>query len=173
MAARDAPALFTILGDEEAMAFWHRPRLPRLATVEALLADELAAMAQGGFHYWTRLKDEDAIGGIDLSYDDGTSAWPGCAPSTSSELLDCASMTGRARLLVLAPAPKKLKTFTATAPAASTATPMRRRGDDSSAAPAADKGGDAAAPAAARRAASAARIAVTVVLASSSHPRVT
>ncbi len=77
MAARDAPALFTILGDEEAMAFWHRPRLPRLATVEALLADELAAMAQGGFHYWTMLKDEDAIGGIDLSYDDGTSAWAG------------------------------------------------------------------------------------------------
>jgi RimJ/RimL family protein N-acetyltransferase len=77
MAQSDAPALFAILGDEEAMAFWHRPRLPRLSTAEALLTDELAAMAAGGFHYWTVLKDADAIGGIDLSHDDGASAWAG------------------------------------------------------------------------------------------------
>ena len=69
--------MFAILGDEEAMAFWHRPRLPRLATAEALLADELAAMTAGGFHYWTVWKDEDAIGGIDLSHDDGICAWAG------------------------------------------------------------------------------------------------
>ena len=40
---------------------------------------ELAAMAAGGFHYWTVLKDDDAIGMIDLSYDDGQSAWTGFA----------------------------------------------------------------------------------------------
>jgi ribosomal-protein-alanine N-acetyltransferase len=73
----DATALFAILGDAEAMAFWHRAALPRLATVEALLADELAAMAAGGFHYWTVVKDSEAIGSIDLSYDDGASAWAG------------------------------------------------------------------------------------------------
>jgi ribosomal-protein-alanine N-acetyltransferase len=73
----DAATLFAILSDEEAMAFWHRPALPRLGTVEALLADELAAMAAGGFHYWTVVKDADAIGAIDLSYDDGLSAWMG------------------------------------------------------------------------------------------------
>jgi [ribosomal protein S5]-alanine N-acetyltransferase len=73
----DATALFAILGDAEAMAFWHRPALPRLATVEALLADELAAMAAGGFHYWTVTKDGEAIGSIDLSCDNGASAWAG------------------------------------------------------------------------------------------------
>ena len=73
----DAPALFAILGDDETMAFWHRPALPRLSTVEALLADEQAAMAAGGFHYWTVLKDGEAIGGMDLSHDDGISAWAG------------------------------------------------------------------------------------------------
>jgi ribosomal-protein-alanine N-acetyltransferase len=73
----DAAALFAILGDEEAMAFWHRPAFPRLGTVEALLADELNAMAAGGFHYWTVVKDREAIGSMDLSHDDGTSAWAG------------------------------------------------------------------------------------------------
>lgn len=73
----DAPALFAILGDAEAMQHWHRPPLPRLATVEALLADELAAMAAGGFHYWTVLKDADAIGGIDLSHIAGAAAQTG------------------------------------------------------------------------------------------------
>jgi hypothetical protein len=45
----DAAALFTILGDATAMEFWDRGSLQRLAKVEALLADELAAMAAGGF----------------------------------------------------------------------------------------------------------------------------
>ena len=44
MTMADAPALFAILGDAEAMEFWGRPPLPRLATVEAQMADELAAM---------------------------------------------------------------------------------------------------------------------------------
>jgi RimJ/RimL family protein N-acetyltransferase len=73
----DAAALFAILGDAEAMAFWHRPALPRLATVEALLADELSAMAAGGFHTWTVVKDAEAIGSLDLSYHDDASAWAG------------------------------------------------------------------------------------------------
>lgn len=73
----DAAALFAILGDAEAMRFWHRPPLPRLATVEALLADELAAMAAGGFLYWTVMKDGDAIGGIDLSHIEGGMAQTG------------------------------------------------------------------------------------------------
>src|SRR5690606_22513866 len=65
--AADAPALFAILGDGAAMAFWDRPPLPRLATVEAQLADELAAMAAGRFLSWTVWRGDDAIGGIDLS----------------------------------------------------------------------------------------------------------
>ena len=64
----DAPALFAILGDAQAMTFWDRAALPRLATVEALLADELAAMAAGHCRYWTILRQGDAIGGIDLSH---------------------------------------------------------------------------------------------------------
>ena len=75
----DAPALFAILGDAEAMAFWDRPALPRLATVEAQMADELAAMAAGGFLYWTVLKAAEAIGAVDLSNMDGHSASAGFA----------------------------------------------------------------------------------------------
>lgn len=79
MQARDAPALFAILGDAQAMAFWDRPALPRLATVEAQMADELAAMTAGGFLYWTVLKGGDAIGGVDLNHMDGAGAWTGFA----------------------------------------------------------------------------------------------
>jgi RimJ/RimL family protein N-acetyltransferase len=67
MIRADAPALFAILGDGYAMRFWHRPPLPRLATVEAQMEDELAAMAAGTCLYWTVLEDGDAIGSIDLS----------------------------------------------------------------------------------------------------------
>ena len=49
------------------MRFWDRAPVTRLATVEAMLADELAAMAEGRCRYWTVLEDGDAIGGIDLS----------------------------------------------------------------------------------------------------------
>jgi ribosomal-protein-alanine N-acetyltransferase len=79
MEAGDAPGLFAILGDPDAMAFWDRAALPRLATMEAQMADELAAMAAGGFVSWTVLKDGDAIGSIDLSYIDGLDAWTGFA----------------------------------------------------------------------------------------------
>jgi RimJ/RimL family protein N-acetyltransferase len=74
----DAPALFAILGDAEAMAFWDRPALPRLATLEAQMADELAAMATGSALYWTVFQ-EDAIGAVDLSNLDGQDASVGFA----------------------------------------------------------------------------------------------
>lgn len=79
MVLADAPSLFAILGDPDAMAYWDRAALPRLATVEAQMADELAAMAAGGFLYWTVLKDDDAIGALDLSNMDGVSATTGFA----------------------------------------------------------------------------------------------
>jgi len=67
MTRADAPALFAILGDGEAMRYWHRPALPRLSTVEAQMEDELAAMAAGSCLYWTVLQGADSIGTIDLS----------------------------------------------------------------------------------------------------------
>ena len=79
MTMTDAPALFAILGDAEAMEFWGRPPLPRLATVEAQMADELAAMRAGGFFCWTVVKDDDAIGSIDLKLGGGAEAWTGFA----------------------------------------------------------------------------------------------
>ena len=79
MAMSDAPALFAILGDGETMRFWHRPPLPRLATVEAQMADELAAMAAGSCLYWTVLKADDAIGAVDLSQIENRTAWTGFA----------------------------------------------------------------------------------------------
>ena len=79
MILADAPALFAILGDPEAMAFWDRPPLPRLATMEAQMEDELAAMAAGSFLAWTVVKDGDAIGSIDLTPVSGTDAWIGFA----------------------------------------------------------------------------------------------
>ena len=79
MEQADAPALFAILGDPTVMAFWDRDALPRLATVEAQMADELAAIAAGGFLYWTVLNGGDAIGNIDLSHIDGQQAWTGFA----------------------------------------------------------------------------------------------
>ena len=79
MAMEDAPALFAILGDPEVMRFWDRAALPRVTTVEAQIEGELAAMAAGGFFYWTVLKDGDAIGSIDISHIDSIDAWSGFA----------------------------------------------------------------------------------------------
>jgi RimJ/RimL family protein N-acetyltransferase len=79
MQARDAPALFAILGDAQATAFWDRPALPRLATVEAQMADELAAMAAGRSLYWTVFEGPDAVGTVDLSNLDSHSASTGFA----------------------------------------------------------------------------------------------
>ena len=63
----DAQALFAILGDEEAMRFWNRPAISRLAVVEELLREQQAAMREGLCLYWTLVQDSEAIGSIDLS----------------------------------------------------------------------------------------------------------
>src|SRR5579871_6293376 len=66
LAAGDAPALFAILGDPEAMRFWHRPPVARATTAAEIVASQLAAMDDGHFLYWTVWREEDAIGSIDL-----------------------------------------------------------------------------------------------------------
>lgn len=63
----DASALFAILGDAEAMRFWHRPAVARAATAAEIVSSQLAAMADGHFLYWTVWRDADAIGSVDLS----------------------------------------------------------------------------------------------------------
>jgi RimJ/RimL family protein N-acetyltransferase len=73
-AMADAPALFEILRDAEAMRFWNRPPLNRLAVAEELLAGQLAAQEQGLCRYWTLLADGDAIGSVDLSLIENQSA---------------------------------------------------------------------------------------------------
>lgn len=66
-AMADAPALFAILGDTEAMRFWNRPAIARLAVVEELVREQQGAMDSGLCRYWTVLEDGDAIGSVDLS----------------------------------------------------------------------------------------------------------
>lgn len=63
----DAPALFAILGDPQAMKFWDRPVIARTATAAEIVASQLAAMEDGHFLYWTVWRDQDAIGSVDLS----------------------------------------------------------------------------------------------------------
>jgi [ribosomal protein S5]-alanine N-acetyltransferase len=63
----DAPFLFTLLGDQDVMEFWHRPVITRAATGSEIVAGQLAAMADGQFLYWTVWRGEDAIGSVDLS----------------------------------------------------------------------------------------------------------
>ncbi|MEP6830804.1 MAG: GNAT family N-acetyltransferase [Rhizomicrobium sp.] len=65
--AADAPALFAILGDAEAMKFWDRPAIARTATAAEIVASQLSAMEDGHFLYWTVWRDNDAIGSVDLS----------------------------------------------------------------------------------------------------------
>jgi len=70
---RDSGALFTILGDPDAMRFWSRPPITRLAVVDEIIAEQQAAMAQGLCRYWTMLEAGAAIGSVDLSLiQDGT-----------------------------------------------------------------------------------------------------
>lgn len=64
---RDAPSLLSILGDAEAMEFWHRPAITRAATGSEIVASQLTAMADGQFLYWTVWRGDDAIGSVDLS----------------------------------------------------------------------------------------------------------
>jgi [ribosomal protein S5]-alanine N-acetyltransferase len=73
-AQADAPALFTILSDPEAMRFWNRPAILRLEIVEELLRGQQAAMADGLCRYWTFVENGDAIGSVDLSLIESGSA---------------------------------------------------------------------------------------------------
>ena len=66
-ALTDAPDLFAILSDPEAMRFWNRPAISRLAIVEELVLEQQAAMAEGLCRYWTVRLNGSAIGSIDLS----------------------------------------------------------------------------------------------------------
>jgi ribosomal-protein-alanine N-acetyltransferase len=63
----DAAALFAILGDPEAMRFWSRPAIARLAVVEEVIAGQQAAMAEGRCCYWTVMEKDEAVGSVDLS----------------------------------------------------------------------------------------------------------
>jgi len=63
----DAEALFTILNDPEAMRFWSRPPITRLAVVNELLREQQSAMAKGLCRYWTALEGDEVIGSVDVS----------------------------------------------------------------------------------------------------------
>ena len=65
MVQDDAPALHAILGDETAMRYWHRPAIARLAVVEEMVREQIAA--QDICRYWTVWRGPDAIGSCDLS----------------------------------------------------------------------------------------------------------
>ena len=66
MAQSDAPALFAILGDPDAMRFWQRPPVQRLAVVEEMVREQIAAAPL--CRYWTVWRGGDAIGSCDLSF---------------------------------------------------------------------------------------------------------
>jgi ribosomal-protein-alanine N-acetyltransferase len=66
MTQSDAPALFAILGDPEAMRFWHRPPIARPAVVEEMVREQIAA--EPLCRYWTVWREGDAIGSCDLSF---------------------------------------------------------------------------------------------------------
>jgi [ribosomal protein S5]-alanine N-acetyltransferase len=66
-ALADAPDLFVILNNPEAMRFWNRPAISRLAIVEELVREQQAAMAEGLCRYWTVSLNGRAIGSVDLS----------------------------------------------------------------------------------------------------------
>lgn len=70
----DAAALFSILGDGEAMRFWNRPALPYLAVAEELITEQQVAASSGLCRYWTVLEEDDPIGSVDLSLIDGAGA---------------------------------------------------------------------------------------------------
>ncbi len=72
--AADAPALFAILSDHEAMRFWHRPAITRLAVAEELIGEQQQAMAGGLCRYWTLVRAGEVIGSVDLSLIESGSA---------------------------------------------------------------------------------------------------
>src|SRR3954464_13134429 len=63
----DSAALFAILGDREAMRFWGRPAITRLAVVDEVIAEQQIATAEGLCHYWTITEKGEAVGSVDLS----------------------------------------------------------------------------------------------------------
>jgi len=70
----DAPALFDILNDPEAMRFWSRPPLTRLAVAQGLVREQQQAMVDGLCRYWTVWESGEAIGSLDLSLIENGSA---------------------------------------------------------------------------------------------------
>jgi ribosomal-protein-alanine N-acetyltransferase len=68
MLQSDAASLFAILGDAEAMRFWQRPAITRLAVAEEMVREQIAAGAL--CRYWTVWRQDDAIGSCDLSFID-------------------------------------------------------------------------------------------------------
>jgi RimJ/RimL family protein N-acetyltransferase len=66
MAQSDAPALLAILSDPEAMRFWQRPPIMRLAVVEEMVREQIAAGPL--CRYWTVRRGLDPIGSCDLSF---------------------------------------------------------------------------------------------------------
>jgi len=68
MLQSDTAALFAILGDTEAMRFWQRPAITRLAVAEEMVREQIAAEAL--CRYWTVWRQDDAIGSCDLSFID-------------------------------------------------------------------------------------------------------
>lgn len=67
MRMEDSGLIFAIMGDAQAMHFWDRPALTRLATAEEIIAGQLTAMAEGDHLYWTVSLGDQAIGSCDLS----------------------------------------------------------------------------------------------------------
>jgi RimJ/RimL family protein N-acetyltransferase len=76
-APADAPALFAILHDPEAMRFWNRPPVSRLAVVEETVREQQAAMAAGLCRYWTAWEGDDAIGSL------APPSWASCCAATA------------------------------------------------------------------------------------------
>jgi [ribosomal protein S5]-alanine N-acetyltransferase len=70
----DAPALFAILSDPDAMRFWNRPAITRLAVAEEMIGEQQQAMSDGLCRYWTVMREGDAIGSVDLSLIENGSA---------------------------------------------------------------------------------------------------
>ena len=68
MQQSDAAALFAILSDTEAMRFWQRPAITRLAVAQEMVREQIAAEAL--CRYWTVWRQDDAIGSCDLSFID-------------------------------------------------------------------------------------------------------
>ena len=66
--------MFAILSDPEAMRFWNRPAITRLAVAEELIGEQQQAMADGLCRYWTLVREGEAIGSVDLSLIESGSA---------------------------------------------------------------------------------------------------